>query len=193
MEVRDVPRQTDVTDPDLRLDAPRAVDDADQPPRGGRRIDDPGRDRQGRGWSRPCSQQTLRHRRYVLTGQIAGHDQRRARRVQGSFVGPPDDVRGQVGDGLPGACRRPVVRRLVSVDRPDVRLVGAAPRIGLGLEEVIESLVAQALYLTLRKRGTQQDLCEQLQRGLQAGGRDVNAQRRGIPAGLGMEGGAQPL
>ena len=86
-----------------------------------------------------------------------------------------------------------MVRRLVGVDGPDIRLVGSAARIGLGLEEVIEALVAHPLHLTLREGGVQQDFRQQLQGWLQAAGRDVDAQRRGIPAGLGMQGRAQSL
>ena len=97
-------------------------------------------------------------------------------------------------DGLAGAAGRPVVRRLGRVDRPDERLLDAAARVGLGLEEVVQALVAQALDLGDREGRSAAAGPRPRARGRrQPVGRHVDADGQRIPAGIGVERGAEPL
>ena len=93
-----------------------------------------------------------------------------------------------------GAGRRAMVRARGRVDRRDVGLVGAAARVGPGLEQVGEALVAQPVDLGLGERRAADDLGEQLERGLEAARRDVDARRTSASQpGLGVERGAEAL
>ena len=85
-------------------------------------------------------------------------------------------------DRLLRPAGRPAVRRARRVDRRGERLVGAAARIGLGLEQVVEPLVAEALDLGLGERRVEGDLGEELERRLEAGGRHVDADRSSRPS-----------
>ena len=133
------------------------------------------------------------HRRHVLAAEVAGHDERRASRIEDPLVGPPQRGRIESLHGLAGTGGRSVVGRRRSVDRADERLVGAATRVGLGLQEVVEPLVAQPLDLVLGERRAEHDLGEQLEGGTESGGGHVDPDARGVPAGLGMDGGPEPL
>jgi hypothetical protein len=86
-----------------------------------------------------------------------------------------------------------VVRRRGLVDRRGERLVRAAARIGAGLEQVVEALVAEALDLRLGERRVEGDLREELERGLETRRRNVDADARRVPAGVGVERRAEPL
>ena len=56
------------------------------------------------------------------------------------------------GDRLLGPARRAGRTASRRIDRLDVRLVGATPRVGLRLEQVVQALVAQPLDLGRRER-----------------------------------------
>ena len=95
-------------------------------------------------------------------------------------------ARRRAGDRAPRPC--PSSRRTAGgtasrrVDRRGERLVGAAARVGLGLEQVVEPLVAEALDLGLGERRVEGDLGEQLERRLEAGGRHVDADATSRPS-----------
>ena len=101
-----------MADPDLGLHRARPMDDAD-PPLGrrgavddlaGRRRPTPGADH--------APKQVARHRDDVLAAEVAADDERRPRRVDGPGVGAPEHVGVEALDGLAGAARRSVVRRV---------------------------------------------------------------------------------
>ena len=86
-----------------------------------------------------------------------------------------------------------MVRRRIGVDRPDERLLDAPARVGLGLEEVVQPLVTQALDLAGRERRLEEDLGDEVQGGPETRRRDVHPDRHRVPAGLRVKRGAEPL
>ena len=120
------------------------------------------------------------------------HD-RAARRVDGAVVDRAELGGGQALDRVRGAAGGPAVRARRRVDRGDERLLGAAARVGLRLEEVGQPLVAQAVDLALRERRAAHDLREQLERGREAARRHVEPGGGRVPAGLGVQRGAEAL
>ena len=141
----------------------------------------------------PAAQQPFGDGHHVLATKVAGHGQGRLARIEGSMVGTLQRVPIQPGHGLAGPAGRAVIGRRRRVDGLDVRLVGAPARVGLRLEQVVEPLVTKALDLVRREGGVEQDLGKELQGGLEARGRHVQAHARRVPAGLGMERGAEPF
>ena len=99
----------------------------------------------------------------------------------------------ELRDRLLRPAGRPAVGRAALVDRlgNTPRRRGGAGR--PGLEQVVQPLVAEALDLRLGERRVEGDLGEQLERRLEAGGRDVDADARRVPAGVGVERRAEAL
>ena len=193
VEVGDLSRQTAMTDADLGLDGARAVDDTDDPAPTGGAVDDD-RAAIGAGRSRgPVREQAGRDGQGVQAPKVAPDHERGPRRIERPVVGSPEHVGFETGDRLGGPARGTVIRRVRGVDRRDVDLVGTAAWVRLGLEQVVQPLVAQPLDLIGRERRPKQDLGQQLQGRLEPGGRHVDAHARRVPAGLGMERGAKPL
>ena len=193
MEVGDAPAQADVADADLGLDAARPMHDAHDTTGQGRRVE--------RGRRAPAAPvERVQPPRVdaarasdVLADQVAGHDERGPGRILGPLVGAPDRVAVEALDGLAGAGRRPVIGRGGRVDRADVGLVGPSPRVGLGLEQVVEPLVAQTLDVRGREGRALEDLGQQLEGRPEARGGHVDPDARRVPAGLGVERCAEPL
>ncbi len=146
MEVVDPARRPHVADPDLRLNRARTVEHADEPLADGPRVDDLAR-RAGPDHRAPATEESLRDGMDVETGQVAPDDQRRTGRVQSPPVRRPQARRSQLGDRLARPAGRAVVWRCRLVDRRREGLVGPPARVRLGLEEVVEALVAQAIDL----------------------------------------------
>ena len=106
----------------------------------------------------------------VLAAEVAADDERGPRRIERPRRRRArSSVRRQALDGLARPARRPVVGRARRVDRADERLVDAPARIGLGLEEVVQPLVAQPLDLGLGEGRVEEDLGDQLEGRLRAG------------------------
>ncbi len=102
----------------------------------------------GAGPRRPDPEQVAGHGHHVLAAQVPADDERRPRGVERParrHGGARAVVEGL--DGVAQPRRRSVVGRRRRVDRADERLVGPPARIGLGLEQVVEPLVAQPLDL----------------------------------------------
>ena len=108
-------------DPDLRLDGPWAVDDPDEAIVDGALVVDPAVDRLDLRADRP--EEVLGQRRNVDAAEVAGDDQRRARRIERQTVRGTELVGIEAGDRLAGAAARSVVRRCRGVDRLRERLV----------------------------------------------------------------------
>jgi hypothetical protein len=86
-----------------------------------------------------------------------------------------------------------MVGRVGRVDRVDECLVGPPARVGLRLQQVVEPFVAQPLDLVRWEGRPEQDLGQELESGAQPRRRHVDADAGGVPAGIGVEGCAQPL
>ncbi len=80
-----------------------------------------------------------------------------------------------------------MVRRGVGVDRPDECLLDTSARVGLGLEDVVESFIADAFDLGDRETRLEEDLGDKIERGAEAGSRHVDRDRQGVPPGVRME------
>ena len=146
------------------------------------------------GARRPAvAEQARRDGRDVETGQVAADDERGASRVEAARPGRAEDLRREPLDGLLRAARRPVVRRARRVDRVDERLLGAAARVGLRLEDVVQPLVAHARDLVGGERRPEQDLGQQVERLRQPVRGDVQARREGVPARVGVDRRPEPL
>jgi hypothetical protein len=61
------------------------------------------------------------------------------------------------------------------------------------LQKVVEPFVPQSRDLFGRERGPLDEFVEQFERGPQTRGRDLDAGRESVPAGVGVERGAEPL
>ena len=168
------------------------MDDPDQPARARRRIHDragsPNTPRRG-----PAAEQAIRHRRDVLAGEVPADDQRRARRVQAAHPRAPQGLGVEPLHGVGGPAGRPVVRRRRRVDRADQGFLDASARVGLGLEQVVQALVAKTVHLDDRERRVQEELGEEFHRLREPVGRHVQPGGHRVPAGLGMERGPQPF
>ena len=141
----------------------------------------------------PAAEQALRHRRDVEAGEVAADDERGRGRVHAPFPGRTERGRVEGRDGRLQAAGRPVVRRVGRVDRVDERLLGATPRVRPRLEDIVEPLVAQALDLRVGERRPADHLGQQLDGGLEALARDLDAGRHRVPARLGVEGRTESL
>ena len=130
---------------------------------------------------------------HVLATQVARDHERGHRGVDRPRIDAPQHVGVEPLDGFALPAGRTVIGRLTRIDGFDVGLVGAAARIGLRLQQVVEPLVTQPLDLPRRERGSEQDLREELEGLAEPGGRDVDAHAGRVPAGVRMDGGAQPL
>ena len=192
VEVGDPPRQSDVSDPDLRLDGARAMDETDQPIRDRRT----GKDRPARssaGVAVPVAEQAVGDRANVDPPQVAADDERETRRVDAARPVAPALLGPEALDRLGQSGGRPVVRRIRRVDRVDERLVGPPAGVRPCLEDVVQPLVAQPLDLALGERRPAHHLGEQLECGLEPRGRNLDACRHRVPARLGVERGSEPL
>ena len=184
-----------MADPDLGLDRPRPMDHPDDPPVRCRRCRRSAHRRPTSAGGPPATRRTAarparprpgrrgRRRPRASPGAGRGCARRRGRRsaaVSRSTVSrvPPDGR--WYGDAG-------------GVDGLGERLLGAPSRIGLGLEQVVEALVAQALDLGRREGRPQQDLRDQLERRRQPVGRHLHARAQRVPAGIRVDRGAQPL
>ncbi len=105
----------------------------------------------------------------------------------------PRRVGVQARDGLLGTRRGPAVRRSRRVDRLDERIVAAPAGVGLGLEEIVESLVPHPLDVGIGEGRLHRDLGRELEGLAQALRRDVDADRQPVPAGFGMDRRAESL
>ena len=182
VEVRVAPRQGRMPDPDLGLDGARPVDDVDEPAGDGRGVVDAA-GRRRRRVRRPVAEQPLDLAHDLVGVHVAGDHDRARGRDRSRGRGPRAARRGVRPSTVSArAARGPVVRARRRVDRGDVRLVGAAARIGLRLEEVGQALVAEPVDLALRERRPAHDLREQLERGRRAGSRARRARRTSRPS-----------
>ena len=194
MEVVDPARQPAVADPDLGLDRPRPVDDANDATDGGARVGDR-RDRCAiavRGERHEPKRRSAK-RHDVLTAEVATDHQRRPARVERPAVDAPELGAVEALDRLARPAGRPVIGRVGRVDRADERLVDSAPRIGLDLEEVVQALVAQPFDLGFREGRVEQDLGDEVQGRFEPGGRHVDPDGQRVPAGVGVERGPEPF
>ena len=85
--------------------------------------------------------------RNVDATEIPRHDERGARWIQAPLVGRPEDVAVQPLHRLRSAARRPVVRRIAGVQGLGEGFLGPAPRVGTGLQQVVEPFVPEAVDL----------------------------------------------
>jgi hypothetical protein len=151
VEVVDPARHPDMTDPDLGLDRARPVDDADEPFVDRASVDDPAA--RGRPDRRPpAAQQPLDDAADIDPAQVAAHEERGPGRIDAALVRGPEACRRELCDRLLRPAGRQVVGRRPLVDRRGIRLVGSAARVGPGLEQVVQPLVAEALDLRLGER-----------------------------------------
>ena len=195
VEIRDRPGQARIADPDLGLHAARPMHDADQPTGPGRAVVHPRPRPASRARCRggPRAEQSLHDRDDILPAEVAGHDECGHGRVDDPGMRRGEDVAVQSLDRIARAARRPVVGRGRRIDRADERLLHAPAGIRLGLEQVVETLVAQALHLACREGGSQQELGEELQGGLEAARGHVHSGTQRVPAGVGVERRTQAL
>ena len=196
MEVVDPARQPAVTDPDLGLDRARPVDDADEPADRRARVDD----RRGSGSVRVRRRaSTIRSRRsasadHVLAAEVAADDERRPARVERPAVDRAELGAAESLDRLARPAGRPVVGRLParrSCRRTPPRR-GAAGRPGPGAGRS----GARRAAARPRIRGTSAGGGPRRRaRAPVPGGRPARRRRRvnGVPAGLGVERGPEPL
>ncbi len=145
----DPPRQAAVADPDLGLDRARAMD---RPGRLGRPSRPVSTDRRRGSPSAPSPVHDPKSRSAaaddVEAAEVAADDERRRGPAGGSARrSSRRSVAVRPLDGLARATRRPAVRRPDRVDRVDEGLLDAPTRVRLGLEQVVQSLVAEALDL----------------------------------------------
>ena len=143
--------------------------------------------------SRPRSEEALGHAVHVEAGEVTADDERGPLRPQRPLVGGTQAVGRQPLHGVACPAGRPVIGRVRGVDRPDERFLDPSPRIRLGLQQVVQPFVAQALDLGLREGRLEEDLRDQLERRLETAGGDVDADRQCVPAGLGVERRAEAL
>ena len=181
-----------VTDPDLRLDRARPVDDPDEAARRRGRIHDRG-PRLDAGSRHPAAEQALGDGRDVLARQVPADDERRLGRIEPAQPGTPQRLGVEALDGVAGPARRPVVGRRRRVDRADQGFLDPSARVGLGLEQVVEALVAEAVDLGDREGRMQDDLGQQVERLREPIGGHVQPGGQRVPAGLGVERRTQPL
>ena len=131
--------------------------------------------------------------RHINARQIAGNDERRARRVERLGVARHNSVAIEGSDCLAQARQRSDVRRIGRVDRLWKHALGAAARIGQGLHQVVQPLVAQPLDLLGWERRLGHHLGQQRQRGaeMRFGHLDAGAER--LPRRVGVDLRAKPL
>ncbi len=141
----------------------------------------------------PVAEQALDVADHGVRIQLPGENDRAARGIDGAVVDRAELGRRQALDGVRRAARGPAVGTRGSVERGDERLLGAAPRIGLRLEDVGQALVTQAVDLPLGECRPAQDLRQQLERGREPARRHVEPGVRRVPAGLRVQRGAEAL
>ena len=96
-------------------------------------------------------------------------------------------------DGRGQAAGWPVVRRTRREDRADERLIDPPAWLGPGLEQVVQAFLAQPIDLTRREGRVRRELGQEGKGGLESGNRHLHADRRSVPAGVGVEPGPEPL
>src|SRR5439155_17332968 len=111
----------------------------------------------------PLPEEPIRDAADVDAGQVSTDDERRPARVEAASVRGPELSATETFDRLTFAARGPVVRRPAAVDRRGEGLIRSPAGVGLGLEEVVQPLVAKAVDLGLGERRPQDDLGEKLQ------------------------------
>ena len=141
----------------------------------------------------PRSEEALDERHHVLAAEVATDHERRPARVERPAVDASELGAAESLDRLARPAGRAVIGRLRRVDRAHERLVGTSSRVGPDLEEVVQALVAQPLDLGFGERRAEEDLGDELEGRCQPGGRHVDADRDRVPAGVGVERGAQPF
>ena len=168
VEVGDPAGHADVPDADLGLRCTGLVDEPEPASAGHRLGDDRARARRPRrhASSRPSAGRPARPGRCPRGRRrrpgSSGPDRARASRPRSSPVAV------ERGDGRPRPTGRPVVGRVVAVDRRGEGLVGPPTSVGPRLEDVVQPLVADPLDLGLGERRVGDDLGEQLERRLEA-------------------------
>ena len=130
---------------------------------------------------------------HVLAGQIPADDEGRPGRVESAQPRSAQRLGIEAFHGVARAAGRAVIGRGRRVDRVDQCLFHAPARVGLGLEQVVEALVPQAVHLGDREGRVQDDLGEQVERLREPIGRDVEPGGQCVPAGLRVERRAQAL
>ena len=129
------------------------MDDPDEPPDRRARVGDRADAAAGRTGAVPCPEQALDHADDILGAEVAADDEGGSCRMEHPPVDRAELVRRQALDGLARPARRPVIGRARGVDRPDEGLFDAPARIGLGLQQVVEPLVAEPVDLGAGKVG----------------------------------------
>ena len=145
------------------------------------------------GTRHPAAEQALGDLRHVLAGQVPADDEGRPGRVESARPRSAQRLGIQAFHGVARAAGRAMIGRGRRVDRVDQCLFHAPARVGLGLEQVVEALVPQAVHLGDGEGRVQDDLGEQVEGLRQPIGGDVEPGGQCVPAGLRVERRAQAL